>query len=80
MTGMNPDHKLFSLYPQILVEIPFERALSSFILPLLGVTLNAKLVDITDRAILSTTGAISITQEFIDTDHNMKHRRRHRLK
>lgn len=48
MTGRNPDHKLFSLYPQILVEILLERTLSSFILPLLGITLNATLIDINE--------------------------------
>lgn len=34
----------FSLYPKILLEVLFKRALSSFILSLLGVTLNAKLI------------------------------------
>jgi len=35
---------LFCLYPQLLLEVPPKRALSSLILPLIGVTLDARFI------------------------------------
>lgn len=66
MTGRHPNHKLFFPLPSDIAWSPSTRALSSFILPLLGVPLNGRLIDY-DQEFFSEWEGYKTLQECIFT-------------